>query len=45
MCFYIVVLCVMVIDWDKDVNGLVYYNIISGNSCGYFVIDSFIGEI
>ncbi|XP_017658689.1 cadherin EGF LAG seven-pass G-type receptor 3 isoform X2 [Nannospalax galili] len=40
-----VVLRVTATDQDKDANGLVHYNIISGNSRGHFAIDSLTGEI
>ncbi|XP_006873718.1 PREDICTED: cadherin EGF LAG seven-pass G-type receptor 3 [Chrysochloris asiatica] len=40
-----VVLRVTATDRDKDANGLVHYNIISGNSRGHFSIDSLTGEI
>ncbi|XP_042834804.1 cadherin EGF LAG seven-pass G-type receptor 3 isoform X5 [Panthera tigris] len=40
-----VVLRVTATDRDKDANGLVHYNIISGNSRGHFAIDSLTGEI
>ncbi|XP_014647237.1 PREDICTED: cadherin EGF LAG seven-pass G-type receptor 3 isoform X4 [Ceratotherium simum simum] len=40
-----VVLRVRATDRDKDANGLVHYNIISGNSRGHFTIDSLTGEI
>ncbi|KAM6161028.1 LOW QUALITY PROTEIN: cadherin EGF LAG seven-pass G-type receptor 3-like [Erethizon dorsatum] len=40
-----VVLRVTATDRDKDSNGLVHYNIISGNSRGHFAIDSLTGEI
>ncbi|XP_021113438.1 cadherin EGF LAG seven-pass G-type receptor 3 isoform X2 [Heterocephalus glaber] len=40
-----VVLRVTATDRDKDANGLVHYNIISGNSHGHFAIDSLTGEI
>lgn len=40
-----VVLRVTATDKDKDANGLVHYNIISGNSRGHFAIDSLTGEI
>ncbi|KAK2503507.1 hypothetical protein MC885_018237, partial [Smutsia gigantea] len=40
-----VVLCVTATDRDRDANGLVHYNIISGNSRGHFAIDSLTGEI
>ncbi|XP_042638822.1 cadherin EGF LAG seven-pass G-type receptor 3 [Orycteropus afer afer] len=40
-----VVLRVTATDRDKDANGLVHYNIISGNSRGHFAIDGLTGEI
>ncbi|KAM5292012.1 cadherin EGF LAG seven-pass G-type receptor 3 isoform 2-T2 [Ctenodactylus gundi] len=40
-----VVLRITATDRDKDANGLVHYNIISGNSRGHFAIDSLTGEI
>ncbi|XP_036288227.1 cadherin EGF LAG seven-pass G-type receptor 3 isoform X1 [Pipistrellus kuhlii] len=40
-----VVLRVTATDRDKDANGLVHYNIISGNSRGHFAIDSLTGEV
>ncbi|KAM4821571.1 cadherin EGF LAG seven-pass G-type receptor 3 isoform 3-T3 [Thomomys bottae] len=39
------VLRVTATDLDKDANGLVHYNIISGNSRGHFAIDGLTGEI
>ncbi|XP_042521894.1 cadherin EGF LAG seven-pass G-type receptor 3 isoform X3 [Dipodomys spectabilis] len=39
------VLRVSAADRDKDANGLVHYNIISGNSRGRFAIDGLTGEI